>query len=145
MDYPVVIVPLSKDDGGGYLGFAPDLQGCMSDGESPEETLTNLRDAIAEWLDAYRRSQPELEVPTPGSAGRAVAKEGEHLSELIRAITAANAEIDDRIEELARNVDDIRDRIENIESWARFAAISGERRDPPATRATRHHIGYRRP
>ena len=42
--YPVTIVPLSVDDGGGYAAVVPDLPGCMSDGESPEEALANAPD-----------------------------------------------------------------------------------------------------
>jgi predicted RNase H-like HicB family nuclease len=50
--YPVTIVPLSSDDGGGYAALVPDLPGCMSDGETPEEALANVQGAIAAWLEA---------------------------------------------------------------------------------------------
>ena len=50
-DYPIVIVPLSAENGGGWLGFAPDLPGCMSDGETRAEAGANATDAISEWLD----------------------------------------------------------------------------------------------
>ncbi len=33
-DYPVAIRPLSAAEGGGYLAEAPDLPGCVADGES---------------------------------------------------------------------------------------------------------------
>jgi predicted RNase H-like HicB family nuclease len=52
LDYPVIIEPLSLEDGGGFAAFAPDLPGCMSDGETPEEALANVRDAIASWIEA---------------------------------------------------------------------------------------------
>jgi antitoxin HicB len=52
LDYPVIIQPLSKDDGGGFLALVPDLQGCMSDGETPQEALLNVRDAIITWKEA---------------------------------------------------------------------------------------------
>jgi predicted RNase H-like HicB family nuclease len=29
----------------------PDLPGCMSDGETPEEALANVRDAVAAWIE----------------------------------------------------------------------------------------------
>lgn len=32
MEYPILLVSLAEDDGGGFLAVAPDLQGCMSDG-----------------------------------------------------------------------------------------------------------------
>ena len=43
---PVVITPLTAEDGGGFAATVPDLPGCMSDGETPEEALGNVRDAI---------------------------------------------------------------------------------------------------
>ncbi len=50
--YPVVIEPLSVEDGGGFLARVPDLPGCMSDGETPEEAVAHVRDAIATWIEA---------------------------------------------------------------------------------------------
>lgn len=49
--YPVLIEPLSPEDGGGFLATVPDLPGCMSDGNTPEEAVTNVRDAIAAWIE----------------------------------------------------------------------------------------------
>lgn len=50
--YPVIIEPLSAEDGGGYLARVPDLPGCMSDGETPQEAVTNVQDAIRSWMEA---------------------------------------------------------------------------------------------
>lgn len=50
--YAVVIEPLGPEDGGGFLATVPDLPGCMSDGETPEEAIVNVRDAILCWLEA---------------------------------------------------------------------------------------------
>jgi len=36
LDYPVLIEPLSLEDGGGFLATVPDLPGCMSDGDTAE-------------------------------------------------------------------------------------------------------------
>ena len=51
-DYEVRISALSEEDGGGFVAVVPELPGCMSDGETPQEALTNVRDAIASWMDA---------------------------------------------------------------------------------------------
>lgn len=51
-NYSVLIEPLSPEDGGGFLATVPDLPGCMSDGETEEEALMNVRDAISCWLEA---------------------------------------------------------------------------------------------
>ena len=50
-DYPVLIEPLSVEDGGGYLATVPDLPGCMSDGDTREQAARNVDDAIAAWLE----------------------------------------------------------------------------------------------
>ncbi len=54
LDYPVFVEPLAAQDGGGFLATVPDLPGCMSDGETPEEALANVREAIADWVEEAR-------------------------------------------------------------------------------------------
>ena len=49
--YPIVVEALSAEDGGGFLATAPDLPGCMSDGETREEAARNVEDAIACWIE----------------------------------------------------------------------------------------------
>jgi antitoxin HicB len=62
-EYPVVLRPLPAEDGGGWIALVPDLPGCMSDGDSADEALRNVRDAIEEWKDAaIRLGRP---VPRP--------------------------------------------------------------------------------
>ena len=51
----VVVVALSEEDGGGYAAYAPYLQGCMSDGDTPEQATRNLADAICEWREEAKR------------------------------------------------------------------------------------------
>ena len=47
LEYPIVVEPLPIEEGGGFLATAPDLPGCMSDGATPEEAVSNIQDAIA--------------------------------------------------------------------------------------------------
>jgi antitoxin HicB len=47
LEYEILIEPLATCEGGGYLATVPDLPGCMSEGESPEEALKNVQEAIA--------------------------------------------------------------------------------------------------
>lgn len=49
-DYEVVISHLAEEDGGGYLASVPELPGCISDGETQEEALANVKDAICAWI-----------------------------------------------------------------------------------------------
>lgn len=64
LEYPVLISPLSTEEGGGFLATVPDLPGCMSDGETPEEAVTNVRDAIAAWIEAAGELGREIPMPS---------------------------------------------------------------------------------
>lgn len=65
IDYPFTIRHLSKQEGGGYLIEFPDLPGCMSDGETIQETIANGNDAIACWLSAAKEANHAI--PKPGA------------------------------------------------------------------------------
>jgi antitoxin HicB len=43
---------LTAEEGGGWLVSFPDMPGCMSDGENPEEALHNAAEAESAWLAA---------------------------------------------------------------------------------------------
>ena len=51
----VELRPLADDEGGGWLASFPDLPGCMSDGETPEEALRNAAEAETAWLIANEK------------------------------------------------------------------------------------------
>ena len=68
LDYPVIIEPLPPEDGGGFIAAVPDLPGCMSDGETPEEALHNVLDAVAAWLDEARVLGRPIPAPSHGLA-----------------------------------------------------------------------------
>jgi predicted RNase H-like HicB family nuclease len=57
-----VVIEKDKD---GYFAFAPDQQGCYAQGESYEEALVNIRDAIN--LHVEDRLDNGEEVPQPES------------------------------------------------------------------------------
>ena len=67
LDYPVNIRKLPPEDGGGYLATVPLLPGCMSDGETPEEALRNVEDAITAWIEAARAWGQEVPEPVVSS------------------------------------------------------------------------------
>ena len=64
LKYTVVISPLSAEDGGGFLATVPDLPGCMSDGETPEEAIANVGDAIAVWIEGAREMGRDVPAPS---------------------------------------------------------------------------------
>ncbi|CAN5463814.1 type II toxin-antitoxin system HicB family antitoxin [soil metagenome] len=49
-EYKVVLEPLPLDEGGGFMALVPELPGCMSDGETEAEAMSNAQDAIATWI-----------------------------------------------------------------------------------------------
>ncbi|MEI8295114.1 MAG: toxin-antitoxin system HicB family antitoxin [Alphaproteobacteria bacterium] len=61
IDYPFNVRHLSEEEGSGYLAEALDLNGCMADGETIEEAIHNLEDAINSWI----RTAQELGHPVP--------------------------------------------------------------------------------
>ena len=54
--YRFTVRPLSKEEGGGYLVEYPDIPGCMSDGETIDEAITNGREALRDSIDVFRES-----------------------------------------------------------------------------------------
>ena len=50
--YRVFVEPLSAELGGGFVAYAPELQGCISDGETPDEALANIYDAVGCWIES---------------------------------------------------------------------------------------------
>ena len=50
MEYPIVIEP--DREAGGYVVSCPTLKGCVSQGETEEEALENIKDAIRTYLES---------------------------------------------------------------------------------------------
>lgn len=68
LEYSVLVSPLPKEEGGGFLATVPDLPGCASDGETPEEAIANVQDAIAAWIEAA----VEMGHPVPKPSARSL-------------------------------------------------------------------------
>lgn len=62
-DYEIKISHLADEDGGGFLATVPELPGCMSDGETQEEALAGVKQAIAAWLATAERHGRAIPVP----------------------------------------------------------------------------------
>lgn len=62
-NYKVEIRKISEDDGGGFIATVPRLPGCMSDGETAVEALTNVQDAIQCWIETAE--ELGREIPSP--------------------------------------------------------------------------------
>jgi predicted RNase H-like HicB family nuclease len=55
-----VIVEKDKD---GYFAFSPDLQGCYTQGESYEEVIENIRDAIRLHIEDRLADGEQIALP----------------------------------------------------------------------------------
>lgn len=62
MNHYEIIIYWSDEDQA-FLAEAPELPGCMAHGNSYEEALRNVRDAMAFWLDVAREQGESI--PTP--------------------------------------------------------------------------------
>ena len=54
-----------EKDADGYFGYCPSLEGCCTQGESYEETLDNLRDAIKLIVEDRLASGEPVPAPKP--------------------------------------------------------------------------------
>ncbi len=41
-------------DDGSYSAYVPDLPGCTTSGDTPDEIRVNIRDAVASYIDSLR-------------------------------------------------------------------------------------------
>ena len=123
MDYPIVIVPLSESEGGGYAGYAVDLPGCMSDGDTQEEALKNTLAAVQEWIDAM--TELGREIPAPNSAATAAIAARTALISAYREAKQAFDGLEPRIARLEDVMQELQERAENEMAWTRFTVITG--------------------
>ena len=61
LPYSIELIPDRNE--GGYVAIYPDLPGCISQGETIEETIKNAEDAKREWIksaikDGYQINEP---------------------------------------------------------------------------------------
>jgi predicted RNase H-like HicB family nuclease len=60
----VILIP---DETGGYTVEVPSLPGCFSEGDTREEALANIKEAIELWIEDAREHNEEVpgDVPAP--------------------------------------------------------------------------------
>jgi antitoxin HicB len=94
----------TRQRGGGYLVAFPDLAGCLTEGRTLEEALTNAREALSGWLfvtikkgdelpparvrrgRAHRRIVPDLDVAIPLTILSARKRRGLSQQDVARAL-----------------------------------------------------------
>jgi predicted RNase H-like HicB family nuclease len=63
--YKTIIEPAEE---GGYTASVPELPGCVSEGETHEETLVNIREALALYLEVAKERNPPIVEDDTGMA-----------------------------------------------------------------------------
>lgn len=58
MSYKVNIV--IEKDGSGYYAYCPELEGCQTQGDSFEEILVNIKEAVALYLETLSGEEKKL-------------------------------------------------------------------------------------
>jgi len=110
--YPIVVAPLSEEDGGGFVAFAPDLYGCLSDGATEAEAIANAKSAIEEWCDeALRMGRP---IPEPFSAQKEAIEERNELAELVREQEGVIEAQEEAISNLEARFAELRERTRRV-------------------------------
>ena len=66
--YRMSLRPLGVEDGGGWLAEAPELPGCMSDGDTPQQAVENLMNAIACWIEGAEEDGRPVPAPVGADA-----------------------------------------------------------------------------
>ena len=60
LQYPITLYP---DAEGGYVAEIKDLPGCLTQGETLEETIDNINEARELWLETAYESEDEIPLP----------------------------------------------------------------------------------
>lgn len=75
--YPALV--FWSDDDGAYLAIAPQLQGCIAHGETRQEAMENLEDAVESWLESAKEEGWALPKPQHSKDISKRASEGRRL------------------------------------------------------------------
>ena len=63
-DYPITIRPLTEQEGSGFLAEVPDLPGCMADGQTVDEAMQDIQDAIQSWIKTAEAAHDPVPKPS---------------------------------------------------------------------------------
>jgi len=90
LPYNIIIRHVVDDSGSYYFAKVQELDGCMSDGETVEETHLNIREAMEGWIEA--RLEGGFDIPTPMDIDNYSGKFVIRLPRSLHARLAAEAE-----------------------------------------------------
>jgi antitoxin HicB len=113
-EYVVVVRELSEEDGGGFLALAPDLPGCMGDGDTREAAVVDLEKAMNEWIDEALRLNRD--VPKPGNCFEQAKEQQKKVRNLLKAQEELIKQQDQRLKEQDQHLKDAREEIDRIKA-----------------------------
>lgn len=58
------VVVIEEDEDGGYVGSVPNLPGCHSQGDTLDELMRNMKEAIELYLEAMGREKEPIVTET---------------------------------------------------------------------------------
>lgn len=67
LKYPIIVRPLTQEEGSGYLAEFPDLPGCIADGETLEEVLKEADSALKSWIETAKEYGDVIPEPSISS------------------------------------------------------------------------------
>ncbi len=101
--YPMIVMPLSEEDGGGFEALFPDLPGCASDGPTPEAAVAGAMETLRAWEGVQR--QRGAGMPAPFSALDAHRHRDEELIGALRSMADYTEAVEGRIAALEARLD----------------------------------------
>lgn len=73
LPYRIVLTPGEDEDGGaGWVAEVAELPGCLSQGDTPDEAVEKVRDAMTGWISVALEDGREIPIPreVPPFSGR---------------------------------------------------------------------------
>lgn len=114
--YPMIVMPLSPEDGGGFEAVFPDLPGCVSDGATPEAAVANAVAMLAGWTQAL--AEQGVAIPAPFSASEALHRRDEELMGALGSAMEYTDAVEARLAALEARLGAALDR--NQDDWMRL-------------------------
>jgi antitoxin HicB len=114
--YPIVLLRVPENEGGGFVAYAPDLDGCKCYGDSASEAVEKALTAIGQWCSELAESGKD--VPEPFSASRKSLQVREEMLSIIREqeklLQEEVAGLRSELSEVRMEFDQIRSRIKQL-------------------------------
>ena len=121
LPYHITLVQDGEEDGGKWVAAAEELPDCTSRGETAEEAIAGLKDAMAEWISAALREGRDI--PEPRIAA---SHSGRLLLRMPRTLHAALTQAAER-ENVSLN-QFITDSLASVVGWRRATRGRQDRR-----------------